>query len=72
MPTKQQLIAQAKLELQINVPIYRVDTLPDGGLRFYLYGHYTPVDWSPAPPTKPTRKSQIPRSPAGRPKKAAT
>jgi hypothetical protein len=51
MPTKQQaqLLAQAIEDLHINVPIYQVHTLQNGGLRLWLYGHRTPVDWSPIP-----------------------
>jgi hypothetical protein len=52
MPTKreQQLIAQAKAALQINVPIYRID-VKGNKVTFYLYGHTEPVTW-----TKPRKK----------------
>jgi hypothetical protein len=56
--TQQQLLQQAIKELHINVPIYQVRTLDNGGLRLWLYGHHHPVDWQPKPPApaKPRRK----------------
>jgi len=53
---EQAKIAQAKQELKINVPIYRIEQLENGGLRFYLYGHRFPVDWTPSPPPTKTRR----------------
>jgi hypothetical protein len=75
MPTKQQaqsqipqagLLAQAIEDLHINVPIYQVHTLQNGGLRLWLYGHRTPVDWTPpqeaaSPPPKRRSSRRTPR-----------
>ncbi len=49
MPTKEQTakLQQAITDLHINVPIYVVHHLQNGGLRLWLYGHVGPVDWKP-------------------------
>jgi len=55
-----QLLAHAIEDLHINVPIYQVHALQNGGLRLWLYGHRKPVDWTPseeAAPSPPKRRS---------------
>ena len=57
-PDQQAKLQQAITDLHINVPIYQVHALQNGGLRLWLYGHRAPVDWLPKkPPTrrKPTK-----------------
>jgi hypothetical protein len=50
-------LEKALKELGINVPVMRVDQLPDGRFRLFLYGGHT-ADWPQPLPPAPAPKSR--------------